>query len=314
MITELGSGYFLSKRIESPGHFSFEPFFFLNPQFLSLSSASSIQHHYWLEDNRKICQGHFAIQQNAGDSMFRGISTPFSGFQFAPGVQTEIREKMLQAILSDLGKNAEIEIRLAPNCYYNSDAMFIDLLTDFKFKQTIIDFNHHLKVGHRPFRDGVDQANKNKLNKAQKDGISFSFHDATHLEAAYQLIEKNRQAKGYPLSMTFDQLSQAFSAFSNKYYLSVGQFGESLASVIISIRVTSRILYNFYMADNYDYRSYSPLVAHNDFIYSWAQKQGYELIDLGTSSENGIRNEGLSDFKKHLGGIETNKIQILRRP
>lgn len=314
MIEELGNGYFLSKRIESPGHFSFEPFFFLNPQFLSHSSASTSQHHYWLEDNRKICQGHFAIQQNKEESKYHGVSTPFSGFQFAPGVQNEIKEKMITAILSDLGEDKEIAFRLAPECYYHSESSFLELLNTFGFKKNIIDINHHLYVGSRPFRDGLDQGNKNKLNKAQKEGFTFSFHETNHLKDAYDLIEKNRIAKGYPLTMTYDQMSEVFTSFGNRYYLSIGQLEESIASVIISIRVTSRILYNFYMADNYDFRSFSPLVAHNEFIYSWAQKQGYNIIDLGTSSEKGVRNEGLSDFKKHLGALETDKIQFLRRP
>ena len=42
-------------------------------------------------------------------------------------------------------------------------------------------------------------------------------------------------------------------------------------------------------------------------IYEYCQQNGIAVLDLGISSENGILNEGLFNFKKNLGSETSNK-------
>ena len=83
-----------------------------------------------------------------------------------------------------------------------------------------------------------------------------------------------------------------------------------LIATSISIQVTPSTLYNFYMADDYKYKSYSPLVTLNGFIYDWCITKKVSTLDLGTVSIKGVINTGLESFKKHLGGIKSEKITL----
>ena len=101
--------------------------------------------------------------------------------------------------------------------------------------------------------------------------------------------------------MTYDDLYKTISLLADKYLL-FGVFDDKkLIAASVSIRISKSILYNFYHADDFSYRSTSPMVMLIKEIYQYCQQNDIRLLDLGISTETGKINEGLFKFKKALG-------------
>ena len=91
-------------------------------------------------------------------------------------------------------------------------------------------------------------------------------------------------------------------------YLSKGVMdNDKLIAAAISVRVSKEILYNFYHADEFTYRSSSPMVMLIKEIYEYCQRNKIQILDLGISTKNGLINQGLFNFKKSLGCSVTEK-------
>jgi hypothetical protein len=84
--------------------------------------------------------------------------------------------------------------------------------------------------------------------------------------------------------------------------------GQELAAASISIRVSKRIVYNFYSAHPRKFDFLSPVVMLIKGMYGWSQKHHIELIDLGTSTLAGQPNFSLLDFKLRLSGRPATKL------
>lgn len=99
-----------------------------------------------------------------------------------------------------------------------------------------------------------------------------------------------------------EQFSTTYFLFSVK-----NQEGEIIAGVV-TILVNQHILYTFYWGDNLAYCSHSPVVFLLQEIYEYCQKHQIQLMDLGTSSLNGVINQGSYNFKKNIGGVLDEKV------
>jgi hypothetical protein len=132
------------------------------------------------------------------------------------------------------------------------------------------------------------------------------------LSDAYDLIVKSRAHKNYPVTMTLDALNQAFSQFPDRYYIfSMRDETGHMLSASIAIHVNEQVLYDFYHGDDPDNRKHSTVVPLIEGLYNYARTHGYALLDLGTSTEMGVRNKQLFEFKKHLGAVESAKTTYL---
>ena len=129
------------------------------------------------------------------------------------------------------------------------------------------------------------------------------------LSDAYELIRKSRELKGYPVTMSLNELIQSFSKFPDRYLLfSIRNSSGEMLAASVAIYVNEHVLYDFYHGDEPEARRHSPIVPLIDGLYSYAKTHGYALLDLGTSTEKGVKNKNLFKFKKHLGAQVASKI------
>ena len=108
--------------------------------------------------------------------------------------------------------------------------------------------------------------------------------------------------------MTLDELMKVVAVYPDGIILFGAYQGHELAAASISLRVSKRIVYNFYSAHLRKFDFLSPVVMLMEGIYGWSQKHHVELIDLGTSSLEGQPNFSLLDFKLRLGGNPSAKL------
>lgn len=272
-------------------------YIFNTPDFQSLKSGDHLN--YVLnEDGELVARVWFNIKDNIAAS---GHQATFGSIDFNNPLPIESIKYFVKTVLDELTLNGvkNVIIKHWPQIYYPEPYQSVFMELGFKLDEKNV--NQHLLVNEDDFILRIKKNEKKKLTQAINKGYEFRILNSKDLQEAYKLIEETRQRKGYPVSMSYQDLYRSMEAMPDKYLL-FGLFdGERLIAASVSIRISDGILYNFYHADDYSYRSTSPLVMLVGKIYEYCQEKSIDILDLGISSEKGILNEGLFKFKRNLG-------------
>lgn len=129
---------------------------------------------------------------------------------------------------------------------------------------------------------------------------------------AYQVIKTNRESKGYPLRMTEEQVIQTMKIVPSKMFLvKNSDDGENVASALI-YDVTNTVAQVIYWGD-------VPGVSEKKVINFLAyqlickySEMGYDYLDIGPSTENGVPSYGLCDFKESIGCERSMKFKLYK--
>ncbi len=291
--------------------YRYDPYLFFTEKYLEANKVDNC-YHFWLADKTANALLHCCTHIVKDEAISISKAT-FGGIEGIKGLRDEDEDYFLSKVFQFLHNEGvkKVTFRLAPEIYNDyASNNYRKLLERNGFEKKITEIDNYLVVSSTSFREGLDASEKNKLNKAEKNGIVCEQLTGNDFDSFYSLLAENRAKKGYPVTMDSDSLKHMIATFPDDYLLFGARHGDKLVAAVLSIKLHPAILYNFYMADDYDYRSYSPLVMLNGYIYEFAQQSQIGLIDLGISTENGIVNQGLLDFKHHLGAQDCEKLQV----
>ena len=230
------------------------------------------------------------------------LAKPKGSFDLSAGVEHGEISIFLKEILNIIKTKGISEVRIKhwPLAYSGGELVH-ETLIDFGFKKAMSDVNQHIAITQEDYKNRINKNERKKLNQCKRAGYHFKVLNSRWLPEVYDLVKNTRQRKGFPVSMSFEDLSMTFNALPDHYHL-FGVYDEDrLIATSVSIRISKKILYNFYHADHIEYRSKSPLVLLNEGIYNYCRNAEIEILDLGISSVDGILNKGLYTFKENLG-------------
>lgn len=201
-------------------------------------------------------------------------------------------------------KWTKIQITLPPLFY---DETFLTCLYNILFrlgyKTKYVDLNFQInlkKTFTNLYKDLLPRNGKKNLRISLEKGLKLIYCDSLELKRkAYQIIEQNREEKGYPLRMTFKQVEDTIQIVNHDFFIvEYGGVGIAAAQIFY---ITEKIVQVIYWGDIQGYSEYKPI---NFLAYSLIQfygKKGIDYIDIGPSSEFGIPNHGLCSFKNSIG-------------
>ena len=237
-----------------------------------------------------------------------GQGATFGSVDSTTELSKETATYFLKEVCTVLKKHGakEVVIKHWPEGYTSSNDIQASL-AEIGFKVIAHEINQHIAVQDEPFKQLISKSERKKLNQGIKENYSFKILTINDLKSVYALVEETRVRKDFPVSMSFEELNQTIKALPDKYLL-FGLFaGEELIAASVSIRISEDILYNFYHADAYAYRSTSPIVLLVQEIYNYCKLYNIKILDLGVSSEEGKVNTGLFKFKENLGCVTSAK-------
>lgn len=151
------------------------------------------------------------------------------------------------------------------------------------------------------FEDALSKSNR----KIYRNSIYID--KPISIENAYRLIQESRKRKGRDLSMSLDQVEQMHKAIGFKVFsvgTPSGYYGAALC-----LLVRPDILYVYAWGDGV---GKSPTVKLAGVVYDYCKSNAIRLMDIGTSTVNGIPDEGLIAFKRSLGFRESLKLTMER--
>jgi hypothetical protein len=288
---------------------------FLSAPFNKLNKSKCEQLVYLLFHEGKVKLGIIAGVKE--DTFCSPFSAPYGGFST---YNDKINLKYIDEALKLLDKYLEsnkinhIQFILPPN-FYNErflPKVFYSLIQNaYLVKYT--DMNYHMNtVDFKCYQTGlVDKRTIEKLKKAFSVGLSFKqVFDENDQCIAYNIVKDNRKAKGRPIYLTFKELLETGKIIDTDFFL-VYQKEVPIASAVV-YHVAQKIVQAIFWADVPEYSLSRPM---NFLVYKLLEfyaNQGMNIIDLGISTENGLPNYGLCDFKENTGSIASLKYTLTK--
>jgi hypothetical protein len=287
----------------------FERSLFHENQHLTLQAKSGWIKFSILNPEKKQSEAFFPvhIQDKKASSPYK---SPYGSIVFSTLLSPKTLYDFLVFVESELVKIGveEIYIQNPPLAYQPQNINLLHvLLLNSGYTIVKAELSSVLYVDGKSFYSKVNTKQQQRLDSSRANNLSFKILDVAKLEEVYSTISQWQQAKGYSLSMSLEDLSKVIQMFPQRFILTVVNQDDILVAAAISIKVTSGIVYNFYLSHNPDFNNLSPVLVLLEGIYAHCQRQSIYLFDLGTSSLLGKPNFPLLDFKRRLGSEHSSK-------
>ena len=200
--------------------------------------------------------------------------------------------------------------KLAPQGHDGAHfATTYNVLTRLGFKVSQHDLNYERPViGLGAFENGLSRGEQKHLHACDRAGWRAELTPLDH--GLYGVIADNRIRKGRALSMSYDAVKAMDTTFPGALLCFRITRNIDLASAIC-LRLSPDIVYVYAWGDIAGCE-HSPIVMLAAGIYDWCAGEGVKIMDIGTATEDGVPNPGLTAFKERLGFRPSLKLTMSR--
>ena len=194
---------------------------------------------------------------------------------------------------------APIPIRISLPPYFIEESMLAKISGAILNMASDItaDFNYHYQLSLFPdFEKHLNRAARKNYRQALKANFSF---EKTDLARAYAIIAANRSSKGYYLAMSLDNLIATEACINIDSFILTLDNNDVAAAIVYHI--TPDIAHVVYWGDAPGFELKRPMNILPYHIFKHYHQLGFKIVNIGTSSTDGIPNIGLCNFKESLG-------------
>lgn len=175
----------------------------------------------------------------------------------------------------------------------------LEVLMKYEFDLLFQDLNQYIDL--RTYNEStLHHMEVRKLVKC-RESLRYTPLQADSLDRLHAFISKCRKQQGLAVNITLPLLKSLVTAMPDRYDFFGVYHQELLIAALISVKVTSDIVYYYLPATDEDYKRYSPMVLLLFEAANYYKSRGFTTYDLGVSSFEGVKQEGLYLFKKRMG-------------
>lgn len=269
------------------------------------------------ELNRDKCEAiHYLIFQDSkqrfgiilgekGGALKSPFSAPFGGFSFHKEEKIESYEEAVSA-LKEYGEmvGKEIIVSTPPTIYHPSCVTkTYSAFARGGAKINYCDLNYQFELSKfGRYEHYIDSKAKNKLYNSLKVGFEFLKLDSKKEEdvaRAYEVIRRNRQERGFPLHMGLEAVLATIKIIPADFFVCRLKDIDMAAAQVF--HVADSIAQVIYWGDIPEYSHLRVMNFFSYKVFEYYSKQGISILDIGPSTEHGIPNYGLCEFKENIG-------------
>lgn len=205
---------------------------------------------------------------------------------------------------------------ILPPMFYDETgiSIFINTLHRKGYNFKNIDLNFQLKI-RKVFSEKYEEflphnGRKNLRIALNSDLVLKHCNTIEEVNTAYNVIAENREAKGYPLRMTYQQVLETIQIVNHDFFL-VMKNDEAIAAALIYY-INQDVAQVIYWGDRPGFGVCKPI---NFLAYQLIQyygQRGLSYLDIGPSTEDSLPNYGLCDFKESIGCDISNKMTMIK--
>ena len=250
-------------------------------------------------------------------------SAPFSDIYTIKKLDSVILENIVSCLkrYSD-SMDAEIQLTFVPLVYDAEYAVKTGVLLDSGFKMSYAHVSNYLdlqKIGSvESFISEQSHSFRKNIKRAMKSNLKFSYTFDTELYnkdsfdiRAYDVIKRNRQEKGFPLAMSFDQIKQVEDMKSSQVdYFLVSKDETDIAAAIV-FKVSEQMVQVVYWGSLEHHSKMRPMEFLAASLIDYYKERGFLFIDIGPSTADDKISHGLLAFKKNIGCETTLKMTFV---
>jgi len=241
------------------------------------------------------------------DVFYSPFSAPFGGFSF---LSSDIRLQAIDEAL-DLLKNwatekkfKSINITLPPSIYKES---FIAKQTnclfrkDYETNKVDLNYSFHLDDFDENYPNNIWYNARKNLKIARNSGLTFEkCISDDKKKQAYEIIRLNRDARGFPLRMTWQQVTETTNIMPADFFVVKNDQQLPIASAVI-FHVSEAVMQIVYWGDLPEFAGLKTMNFLSCKVFEYYKSVDKKIVDIGPSSENSLPNYGLAEFKEGIG-------------
>lgn len=163
--------------------------------------------------------------------------------------------------------------------------------------KAIVEYNYHYDLSLLPdFKEHLHRNAHKNYKRALREKFIV---EKTDISRAYAVIAANRQSKGYNLAMSLTDVETTATVIDIDAF-TLRHDNTDVAAAIV-YRIAPGIAHVVYWGDIPGFEHLRPMNILPYHVFSHYHNLGYRIVNIGTSSTDGIPNHGLCDFKSSLG-------------
>jgi hypothetical protein len=281
--------------------------------FSELNKDKCIDLHYIFFKDKKIRLG--IILGEREELLCSPFSAPFGGFCYNKNEKIEYFEQAVTA-LKEYGESVGKKIRISlPPFIYNPTVVSKCESALLRGGAAIdhIDLNYQFEVARfAEYENFIDTKAKNKLHNSMKSGFEFFQLNAKNEDdvlRAYEVIRKNREARGFPLRMSAQAVLDTVKIVPADFFVMTYEGIDVAAAQIF--HVTNDVAQVIYWGDLPEYAELRVMNYFSYKVFEHYFAKGLKVLDIGPSTEDGIPNYGLCEFKENIGCTVTTKYTVI---
>jgi len=235
------------------------------------------------------------------------FSAPFGGFSF---LQQDTRisyideaARLLTEWATAKGIRA-IKITLPPTIYQESFlSKQINSLyrNGFVIEKVDLNYAYHLHHFDKNYAASTWYNARKNLKIALTNNFSFRLCETVEeKETAYTIIKQNREARDFPLRMSWQQVQLSCTVIPADFFLVDNDEGTPVAAAIV-FHMSKGIAQVVYWGDLAAWAHLKTMNFLSFKVFEYYKEQQLDVIDIGPSTENSVPNYGLCEFKESIG-------------
>lgn len=268
---------------------------------LNREKAESIRYLSFVDSHHRL-----GIILGERDGILRSpFSAPFGGFITNSPIGLIRMEEAVDLLCAYAnGLNMRLAITLQPLVYDESQlSKWVNVMMR-KLKVNHVDLNYHIDLNCiSDYERMLDRSARNHLHQAQKKNLCLKHLDSTRFQdvaRVYDVIQRNHKERGFPLRMTLEQVWQTVSNVVKADFFVLEHEGTDVAAAQV-FHVTDDAAQIVYWGDIREYSALRPMNFLAFSLYNIYRNEGLRILDIGPSTENGVPNYGLCEFKENIG-------------
>lgn len=178
----------------------------------------------------------------------------------------------------------------------------------FSLQTVDLNFAYNLSAHDDKYEERIDIKARQKLRASQKESFTMELAESeADLSEAYDVIKLNREHRGFPLKMSLHDLASTMEVVPAQTFILREAGGKGVASAVC-FRTQPEIAQVIYWGNLPKAIKTNPMNNLAWQLFNYFKREGLRLVDTGPSTDEGIPNLGLSDFKQSVGCIASNKM------
>ena len=299
------------KRVNADEYKSLVPdrrVFFNEPDFVELNK-DKVDEVYYLVFMRENSARFGLIAGRSGDEMRTPFSAPYS---YPVAIINESKQEAIDMALSVydeycIGLGIKSVAFVLPPLFYDEHLLsgWVSALYRKNYHIESLDLNFsldlkRLNLDEESYGKLITQKGRKGLRRARKSGLEIvRCETEDDYREAYEIIQIGHDAKGFPVHMSYEQLSDTLKLVDHDAFI-VRKDGIGIVAEYL-YKINDRIVQGIYTGTHPDYMECNGMNLLTYYTIGYYGNKGFEILDKATAGKNSEPNYGLCNFKESVG-------------